>query len=69
MTVLSFSSPFKATMLVVLPKLLQGSFAALGDYFTWRLAERLYGRGSNTARATVGRQFVLERVSERQIGH
>jgi phosphatidylinositol glycan class B len=29
-------------------------FAALLDFYTWKLAERVYGRRSSTAFATVG---------------
>lgn len=45
----------KATILIVLPKILQGVFAATGDYFTWKFAERIYGRGSSFAWTAVCR--------------
>ncbi|KAL9023878.1 MAG: hypothetical protein Q9196_006907, partial [Gyalolechia fulgens] len=31
------------------PKVMQAAIAALGDYYTWRLGERVYGNGSNEA--------------------
>lgn len=40
---------FQAMMLKALPKVVQGLFAASGDFYTWRLAEKIYGEGSNTA--------------------
>lgn len=36
-------------ILVYLPRVVQGVFAAVGDFYTWKLAERIYGRGSYTA--------------------
>lgn len=35
------------------PKVLQAVIAAWGDYYTWKLGERVYGRGSNEAWAAV----------------
>ena len=49
MTLFSFSQNIKAMLLVLLPKAFQGVFAAVGDYYTWKLAEQVYGTGSNTA--------------------
>lgn len=42
----------KAAILIILPKTLQGAFAAAGDYYTWKLAERIYGRGNNVFAGT-----------------
>ncbi|GAB1320790.1 glycosylphosphatidylinositol anchor biosynthesis [Madurella fahalii] len=39
--------PFRAFILVALPGALQSVFAALGDFYTWKLAMDLYGRESN----------------------
>ncbi|KAI8964121.1 glycosyltransferase family 22 protein [Daldinia sp. FL1419] len=39
----------KAKWLLAAPKVLQTGFAALSDWYSWRLAERLYGRGSAAA--------------------
>ncbi|KAI0976178.1 Alg9-like mannosyltransferase family-domain-containing protein [Xylaria arbuscula] len=36
----------KAQWLLMAPKVLQTGFAALSDWYTWRLAEKLYGSGS-----------------------
>ncbi|KAI4120782.1 MAG: hypothetical protein LQ341_007499, partial [Variospora aurantia] len=35
------------------PKVTQAIIAALGDYYTWKLGERVYGRGSNEAWAAL----------------
>ncbi|KAI4136951.1 MAG: hypothetical protein L6R39_007542 [Caloplaca ligustica] len=35
------------------PKVLQAVIAAWGDYYTWKLGERVYGRGSNEAWAAL----------------
>ncbi|KAK0646668.1 glycosyltransferase family 22 protein [Cercophora newfieldiana] len=47
MTWLQFFAPFKAGILVALPGLVQSVFAALGDFYTWRLASEIYGIDSN----------------------
>lgn len=39
----------KTFVLVSMPKVVQAGFAALGDWYTWRLAENLYGHGTATA--------------------
>ena len=39
--------------MIIAPKLVQALFAALGDYYTWRLGERVYGAGSFEAWSTV----------------
>jgi hypothetical protein len=38
----------------------QGVFAAVGDYFTWKLAERIYGHGSTEAWGAVGNELALK---------
>lgn len=48
------SLPAKAELLIAAPKVTQAVFAALLDCYTWKLAEKVYGRGSRTALATVG---------------
>jgi phosphatidylinositol glycan class B len=45
--------PFRAFILVALPGALQSVFAALGDFFTWKLAMDIYGRESNAPWAAV----------------
>lgn len=39
------------------PKVTQAIFAALGDYYTWKLGEQVYGHGSNEAWAAVCRKY------------
>lgn len=46
---LSMYPQFRAMILVHLPKVFQGVVAALGDFYTWKLADKIYGRGSNFA--------------------
>lgn len=53
MKFLQFFPQFRAMIMVVLPNVVQALIAASGDYCTWRLAERVYGRGSNVAWAAV----------------
>jgi phosphatidylinositol glycan class B len=50
--------PSQAELLVAAPKVTQAVFAALLDCYTWKLAERVYGRESRTAFAAVGRPCV-----------
>jgi hypothetical protein len=47
------SLPTKAELLLVAPKVTQAVFAALLDCYTWKLAEKVYRRGSRTALTTV----------------
>ncbi|KAF2441939.1 glycosyltransferase family 22 protein [Karstenula rhodostoma CBS 690.94] len=47
------SPPAKAELLLAAPKLAQAVFAALLDCYTWKLAEKAYGRGSRTAYTTL----------------
>jgi phosphatidylinositol glycan class B len=44
---------FRAMILAVLPNIVQAYFAAVGDYYTWKLSEKIYGRDSNTSWASV----------------
>ncbi|RYN70452.1 GPI mannosyltransferase 3 [Alternaria alternata] len=44
--------PAKAELLLAAPKVTQAVFAALLDCYTWKLAEKVYGRGSRTALTT-----------------
>ena len=39
--------------MIVAPKATQAIFAALGDFYTWKLGEKVYGHGSNEAWAAV----------------
>ncbi|KAK4138205.1 glycosyltransferase family 22 protein [Trichocladium antarcticum] len=47
MAFLQLFPPFRAFILVALPGVLQSVFAALGDFFTWKLAMDIYGTESN----------------------
>lgn len=49
MTVLPCLPAFKASVLVVMPKLVQACLAVLADLYTWKLAEKVYGQGSRSA--------------------
>ncbi|CAD6565340.1 MAG: glycosylphosphatidylinositol anchor biosynthesis [Alectoria sarmentosa] len=51
--VLHLSPTYRADLLVAAPKVTQAIFAAVGDYYTWKLGERVYGSGSNEAWATL----------------
>jgi phosphatidylinositol glycan class B len=53
MAFLHLFPPFRALMLVALPGALQSVFAALGDFYTWKLAMDIYGRESNAPWAAV----------------
>lgn len=46
---LSTYPQFRAMIIVHAPKILQGLIAGLGDFYTWKLADKVYGRGSNYA--------------------
>jgi phosphatidylinositol glycan class B len=46
--------PARAEVLLVTPKVTQAVFAALLDCYTWKLAEKAYGRATRTAYAAVG---------------
>jgi GPI mannosyltransferase 3 len=43
----------RADLLLAAPKILQGVFAALGDYYTWKLARRVFGHESQQAWAAL----------------
>ncbi|CAK7265645.1 glycosylphosphatidylinositol anchor biosynthesis [Sporothrix epigloea] len=45
--------PLRTYVLVAAPGLVQASFTGLTDYYTWRLASILYGRGHNAAWAAL----------------
>lgn len=53
MSLLDLFVPFRAFILVALPGALQSVFAALGDFYTWKLAMDVYGRESNAPWAAV----------------
>jgi len=43
----------RAELFLAAPKTLQGVFAALGDYYTWKLARRIFGHDSQQAWAAL----------------
>lgn len=49
MDVIQLFPQFKAIILAWLPRVVMGVFAAVGDLYTWKMAEKIYGKGSNTA--------------------
>jgi phosphatidylinositol glycan class B len=53
METLGFYPQFRAMILFTAPNVLQAVFAALGDYYTWQLTEKIYGTGSNYGTAAV----------------
>lgn len=54
-TSLKLPATWHADLLVAAPKVTQALFAALGDYYTWRLASKTYGHESKEAWAAVCR--------------
>lgn len=61
MEFLGFFPQFRAMILSVLPNVVQGIIASLGDFYTWKLAEKMYGIGSNAAMVTVS-EYPLARL-------
>ena len=55
----SLSEPARATLLLWAPRLTQAVFAALGDFYTWRLATKLYGEGCTASSAAVCTRFCV----------
>ncbi|ROV98400.1 hypothetical protein VMCG_07092 [Cytospora schulzeri] len=49
MAVLPCLPSFRASVLAVLPKLVQAGLAVLADLYTWKLAEKVFGQGSRSA--------------------
>lgn len=43
----------QASALLFAPKLVQTGLAVLGDLYTWKLAEKVYGQGSKSAWSAV----------------
>ena len=55
----------RANLLLAAPKLTQALFAALLDCYTWKLAEKAYGRASRTAFTTV-RNLIAQTIEKRK---
>jgi GPI mannosyltransferase 3 len=51
--VLRLTPALRAELFLAAPKTLQGAFAALGDYYTWQLARRVFGHDSHQAWAAL----------------
>ncbi|KAL8775756.1 MAG: hypothetical protein Q9194_003661, partial [Teloschistes cf. exilis] len=47
--VLRLTPEYRAELFLAAPKATQAVIAALGDYYTWKLGERVYGKGSSEA--------------------
>ena len=59
-SILQLSPTSRADLLIASPKALQAIIAAVGDYYTWKLGQRVYGQGSNEAWAAVCRVYRTE---------
>lgn len=46
----------RAEDMLIAPKIVQAIFAALLDFYTWKLSQKIYGVGSAASMATV---FIL----------
>ncbi|TGO52401.1 hypothetical protein BCON_0142g00280, partial [Botryotinia convoluta] len=53
MEFVNFFPQFRAEVLAVLPNIIQAIFAAACDYYTWKMAEKIYGLGSRTGYVTL----------------
>ncbi|KAH8820062.1 Alg9-like mannosyltransferase family-domain-containing protein [Xylogone sp. PMI_703] len=53
MTFLSMYPQFRAIILSVLPHVIQSVIATVGDFCTWKLAQKMYGRDSNATWAAL----------------
>lgn len=47
------SPSFRAMVLTMIPSLIQGYIAAIGEFYTWQLSKKIYGRKSNVAWVTL----------------
>ena len=61
MELLGFFPQFRAMLLACLPNVAQALFAAFGDYYTWKMSEKMYGLGSNTAWTAVSDEHLTIR--------
>ncbi|TGO36112.1 hypothetical protein BHYA_0135g00180 [Botrytis hyacinthi] len=53
MEYVNFFPQFRAEVLAVLPNIIQAMFAAACDYYTWKMAEKMYGLRSRTGYITL----------------
>jgi GPI mannosyltransferase 3 len=63
----SLSTTSRTALLLAAPKVLQAVFAACTDFFTWRLAERLYGHEHEIPRITVS--LIPPRLFDTTLSH
>jgi hypothetical protein len=56
---LHLSAATSAELLVASPKVAQAIVAAIGDFYTWKLATRIYGRDSRGSWTTVRRSCAM----------
>ena len=60
----NFDAARRADLLVAVPKIVQAYIAAVGDFYTWKLGQRVYGQGSLATRACVcGYREAMRRTS------
>ena len=52
-TTLPLTPATRAELLIAGPKTVQAVIAAIGDFYTWKLATRVYGKDSRAAWTTV----------------
>ena len=64
---LNLPSSWQANVLVAAPRLVQAPIAAASDYFTWKLAERIYGVESNASWVAVSVVLDRDAVDWREI--
>ncbi|KAH7326407.1 family 22 glycosyltransferase [Stachybotrys elegans] len=55
--VLPFFASFRVTALLAAPRILQAVFAALGDWYTWQLATKIYPQDANVSMFALLLQF------------
>lgn len=47
--------PVRAKLLIAAPKLAQGVMAGVSDWYTWKLAEKVFGKRTKRSKAVVSR--------------
>ena len=60
---LQLSPLTRADLLIESPKVIQAVFAAVGDFYTWKFTERIYGRRSTEAWGAVGEMSAIPEFS------
>lgn len=62
---LQLSPLSRADLLIAAPKITQGILASLQDYYTWKLARKIFGAGSHQAWWAVGSSKYLNSVARK----